>query len=150
MSAIAAGAPTGRPRMSAWTAFWALFGGGVIGVLAASVVTDPVDYYLGLDAGASRTSFIWQPFPPVGDAARLADLSTLALVVLCCGLAARRISRTPESELWLPAAMAAVAAMALLAQETRSWWCLLALIPLAVALRFAARVPGKRPAWRRR
>ncbi|HXD68993.1 MAG TPA: hypothetical protein VN615_03970 [Gaiellales bacterium] len=150
MSAIAAGAPTARPRMSAWTAFWAFFGGGVIGVLAASAVTDPVNYYLGLDAGASRTSFVWQPFPPVGDPARLADLATFGLVVLFCGLAARRISRTPESELWLPAATAAVAAMALVAQETRSWWCLLAMIPIAVALRFAARTPGSRPARRRR
>lgn len=150
MSAIAAQAPTARPRMSAWTAFWALFGGGVIGVLAASAVTDPVTYYLGLDAGASRTSFIWQPFAPVDDPARLADLATFILVVLFCGLAARRISRTPESELWLPAAIAAVAAVALLAQETRSWWCLVAMIPIAVALRFGARAPGPRPAWRRR
>ena len=150
MSAIAAPAPTARPRMSAWTAFWALFGGGVIGLLAASLITDPVKYDLGLDAAASRTSFVWQPFPPVGGAARLADLATFTLVVLLCGLAARRISRTPESELRLPPALAAVAAMALLAQATRSWWCLLAMIPIAVALRFAAHAPGPRPAWRRR
>lgn len=150
MSAVAAPAPTARPRMPVWTAFWALFGGGVIGVLAASAVTDPVKYYLGLDAAASRTSFVWQPFPPVGDPARLADLATFTLVVLLCGLAARRISRTPESELWLPAAIAAVAAMGLLAQATRSWWCLLAMIPIAVALRFGARASGPRLAWRRR
>ncbi|HKV68006.1 MAG TPA: hypothetical protein VJN72_07940 [Gaiellales bacterium] len=117
---------------------------------AATVVTDPVEYYLGLDAAASRTSFLWQPYPPVGVPARLGDLATFGVVVLFCGLAARRISRTPESELWLPAAMAAVAAMALLGQETRSWWCLLAMLPIAVALRFAARVPGPRPDWRRR
>src|SRR5262249_54552095 len=82
--------------------------------------------------------------------ARLADLTTFVLVVLFCALAARRISRTPESELRLPAAMAAVAALALIAQETRSWWCLLAMLPIAVALQFAVRAPGPSLTWRRR
>ena len=120
MSAIAAPAPATRPRMSAWTAFWALFGGGVIGLLVATIVLDPIQYYLGLDAAASRTFSVWQPYAPVSDPARLADLTTFAVVMLFCGLAARRISRTPESELRLSAAMAAVAAMALIAEETRS------------------------------
>jgi hypothetical protein len=150
MSALAEPAPGERPRMSLWTAFWALFGGGVVGLLAATLVFDPVQYSLGLDAAAARTSFVWQPFPPIGDPARIADLATLAAAVLFCALAARRISRTPEAELSLPAAAAAVAALALIAQETRSWWCLGAMIPAAAALRLAARPPGPRASWRRR
>jgi hypothetical protein len=136
--------------MSLWTAFWALFGGGVIGLLAAALVFDPVEYALGLQAARMRGFSVWQPFPPVGDPARLADLAMSAAVVLFCGLAARRISRTPEAEVWLPAASAAVAGILLLGQETRSWWCLLALIPAAAALRLTARSPAPRASWRRR
>lgn len=136
--------------MSLWTAFWGLFGGGVVGLLAAMPVFDPVQFYLGLDAAAPRPVSVWQPFPPVGDPARLADLTSFAAVVVFCALAARRIARMPEAELSLPAAAAAVAAIALIAQETRSWWCLTALLPAAVVLRYTARPPRRRATWRRR
>jgi hypothetical protein len=136
--------------MSLWTAFWALFGGAIVGLLAATLVFDPVQVWLGLDAAAPRPVSVWQPFPPVGYPARVADLVTFAAAVLFCALAARRISHTPESELSLPAAAAAVAAVVLIAQETRSWWCLTAVVPAAVALRYAARPPRPRATWRRR
>jgi hypothetical protein len=136
--------------MSVWTAFWALFGGAVVGLLAATLVFDPVQFWLGLDAAAPRPVSVWDPFPPVGDPARIADLATSAAVVLFCALAARRISHTPESELTLPAAAAAVAGILLIAQETRSWWCLTAVLPAAVALRYAACPPRPRGTWRRR
>lgn len=150
MSALAAPAPTARARMSLWTAFWALLGGTVMGLFAGALVLDPVEFYLGLQAAAPGRLSLWHPFPPVDHAARLADLTTSAAVILFCGLAARRISRTPQAELWLPAASAAVAGILLLAQETRSWWCLLAMIPAAAALRLAARSPAPRASWPRR
>jgi hypothetical protein len=150
MSALAAPAPARGTRMSLWTAFWALLGGGIVGLLAAALVFDPVQYALGLDAAARPAASVWQPFPPVGAPARAADLTTFAIGILFCGLAARRISRTPQAELSLPAAAAAVAAIALIAAATRSWWCLVALVPVAAALRLAARAPGPRSTWRRR
>jgi hypothetical protein len=150
MSASAAPVPAPGVRMSAWTALWALFGGAVMGLLASSLVFDPIQHSLGLDAAAQRSLSVWQPFPPVGVPARIADLTTFAAVILFCGLAGRRISRTPEAELPVPAVTAAVAGIALLGQETRSWWCLLAVIPAAAALRLAARTPAPRATWRRR
>jgi hypothetical protein len=147
---IAPSAATAPRRMSLWTASWSLLGGGIVGLLAAGLMLSVVRAVLRPDDPGGRSSFVWSPFDPVGDWARAADLASVGLVVLACGLCTQRISRNSESELSLPSAIAAVSAVGLGAHATHSWWSLLAILPVAFLLRHAGRPPAERWSWRRR
>ena len=140
---IAPSAATAPRRMSLWTAFWSLAGGGIVGSIAATPFESALRQALRLDPGG-RYSAVWSPFVPIDDWARAADLATLAVGVLACALCARRISRDETLELPLPAAAAAVAGIGVVAYVTHSWWSLLAILPVAFVARYAARPPAVR------
>jgi hypothetical protein len=115
---------------------------------SASVLLDGVRAAFRLDG--LDGSGVWNPFPPLDAWMRGADLATLGGALVICGLCVRRTSRTEEMELRLWPATAAIAVVAGLAVVTRSWWSLALLLPLAVALRYAAGPAAPRWPWRRR
>jgi hypothetical protein len=148
MSVATAPPLSAAPRMSVWTTFWALGGGGLVGVIAASAGAAAVRAAFRLD-GLSDGA-VWNPFPALDIWTRGADLVTLGAALVVCGLCVQRISRTAEMELRIWAGTAAVAVVALVSALTHSWWSLAALVPLAVVLRYAARPTAPRWSWRRR
>ncbi len=134
--------------MSVWTAFWALAGGGLVGLIATGLMLDGLRAGLRLEGVEDRG--VWNPFPPLDGWMRAADLVTLVGAVVVCGLCIQRISRSDATELRLWPGIAALAALFALGLFTRSWWSLAATLPLAAALRYAARPVGPRWSWRRR
>jgi len=142
-AAIAPSAATAQRRMSVWTASWSLLGGAIVGAIAASAFEDALREVLRVDP-EGRYAAVWSPFVPIDDWARAADLATLVVVVLTCALCARRISRTQTLELPLPAAAAGLVVVGLLGYATRSWWSVLAIVPAAFVVSYAARPPAVR------
>jgi len=132
--------------MSVWTAFWALGGGGLVGLIASGLALDGVRAAVRLDG--LQFGGVWGPFPPLDAWTRGADLAALAAALGVCGLCVQRISHSDEAELRFWPSTAAVTAVAALAYLTRSWWSLAAILPIAAALRHAARAPS--PRWSRR
>lgn len=135
--------------MSAWTAFWALGGGGLVGLIATSLGVDVIGALLRTETHGA-TGGVWRPFAATEAWAQIADLATLGAAFVICGLCVQRISRDEELELRLWPATAAVIAVAVAALLTHSPWSLLAILPLAFVLRHGAHPRTAPWRWRRR